>query len=215
MKRHILGRVLATVVVVSAVALMAGPDAWAGTSNFAGYTTAVVGAASADVTVPAANSLSCSSSQAGEMEFWVALLKGQYAAEAGVYVQCVKGSPLTYVAGTAGTASFRFPVNGGDAVTLSVSETATATAVTADDTTSTVNEISNFLGATTTPTVVDFGAYSISKKLPIFGPVTYSSAQVDGVPLAAPPATLHKLVRSHQGVHAGTLSSGSFTLTEV
>ena len=215
MKRHILGKVLAVVVVVSSMGLVASPDAWAGTTNFAGYTTAVVGAASANVTVPPADSVSCSSSQAGAMEFWVALLKGQYVAQAGVYVQCVKGSPLTYVAGTAGTASFRFPVNGGDVVALSVSETATATAVTADDTTSTVNEISNFLGATTTPTVVDFGAYSISKKLPIFGPVTYSSAQVDGVQLAAPPATLHKLVRSHQGVHAGTLSAGTFTVTEV
>jgi len=147
---------------------------------------------------------------------WVGLTRGQYAANAGLNVQCLRGTPLLYVSGAAGTLSFRFPVAGGDVITVTASESAAGTTVTADDTTSTVSDTANNVGTTTTNAmVVQFGATSTSKSLPNFGPVTYSSVTVDGATLAAAGATLRNLTRSHPpGVVPGPLSSGSFTLSE-
>jgi hypothetical protein len=215
MREKIACRVVAGAVVVAATALLATPAAWAGTTNFGGYVASVVASASADVTVPATNTLSCSNPNPSLVDMWVALTKGQYAANGGVNVQCIHGTPIVYVSGSAGTASFRFPVNGGDVIAVSVSETSKGTTVTAADTTSAVNETANSVGASTLPTLVQFGATSVSKILPHFGPVTYSSVTVDGAQLQPSSATLHKLSRSHPpGVVPGPLSSGSFTLKE-
>jgi hypothetical protein len=218
MNRRIACRVGAMAMVVLATGVVASPGAWAtkGIHNFGGYSAPVVGAASADITVPATSSISCSSSKSTIVDMWVALTRGQFVANAGLNVQCVHGTPITFVSGAAGTASFRFPVSGGDVIAISTLESATATSVTANDTTTNVNETANSFGATTTPpTIVQFGATSTSKMLPNFGPVTFSSVTVDGVQLDPSVVTSRKLTRSHPpGVVPGPLSSGSFTLTE-
>jgi hypothetical protein len=211
------GRVVVTGVIFVTMALAMSPDAWAKTTTFGGYVATATASASADITVPAASSITCSSTQASMIEFEVALLKGEYPAQAGLVIDCVKGSPITYVIGSVGTASVRFTVNGGDVIAISVSETGTATTLTADDTTTTVNETANFTGATTTPTGVQFGATSTAKTLPRNGPVTFSSVDVDGVQLVAANATERKLVRSKNhppGIVPGAISSGSFTLSD-
>lgn len=211
-------RVVAATMVVSAGGALVGPSASAttGIHNFGGYAAPVVASASATITVPAANTVSCSSPRASTVDMWVSLTRGQYAANAGLNVQCLRGTPLLYVSGGAGTLSFRFPVSGGDVISVMTSESATGTTVTAVDTTTTVSDTANSVGTTTiNPTVVQFGATSTSKALPNFGPVTYSSVTVDGAPLAASSATARNLTRSHPpGVVPGPLSSGSFTLTE-
>ncbi len=175
----------------------------------------MVGAASADIAVPAANSISCSSAKTSLVDLWVALTKGQYAANAGLNVECIRGTPITFVSGSAGTASFRFPVSGGDVISISTSETATSTSVTASNKTTNVNESASSLGASTGPTLVQFGAISTAKTIPNFGPVTYSSVTVDGAPLDPSVVTTRHLTRGHPpGVGPGPISSGSFTLTE-
>jgi hypothetical protein len=217
MKRTIVCRVVITAMVVSATGILAGSPAWAskGIHNFGGYSAVVVGSASADITAPAAGSTSCSSAKSSQVDVWVALTRGQFVANAGVNIQCIHGIAVTFVSGAAGTASFRFPVNGGDAISITTSETATATSVRASDTTTNVNETANSLGSSTAPSLVQFGAISTSKSLPNFGPMTFSSVTVDGTILDPSAATLRKLSRSHPpGVVPSTLSSGSFTLTE-
>ena len=218
MKRQIMCRVVAAAVVVSAMGLLASPAAWAtsGIHNFGGYSAAVTASASADITVPATSSLSCSSAQGVTVDLWVALTRGEYASNAGLNVQCIHGTPILFVSGAAGTLSFRFPVSGGDVISISVTESGAATTVTADDTTSTVSDSANFVGATTPlPSIVQFGAVSTSKAIPHFGPVTYSSVTADGTVLDSSVATSRRLTRSHPpGVGPGPLVSGSFTLTE-
>ncbi|MGH9017514.1 MAG: hypothetical protein ACRDY1_07175 [Acidimicrobiales bacterium] len=210
-------RVLVAAVIVSAPAIVAGSPAWAtkGIHNFGGYSAPVVGSASADITVPAGSSLSCASATSVTVDIWVALTQAQYAANAGLNVQCVRGTPITCVSGAAGTASFRFPVAGGDVISISTSETSTSTTVTATDTTTTVSETATSVGASTGPVLVQFGAISTSKRIPNFGPVTYSSVTVDANPVDPSAVTLRNLTRSHPpGVRPGPISSGSFTLTE-
>ena len=211
-------RVVAAAMVVSAVGTVVGPSAWAttGIHNFGGYSAPMVASASATITVPAANTISCSSPKASTIDLWVALTRGQYAANAGLNVQCLRGSPLLYVSGGAGTLSFRFPSSAETSSSISTSESATATTVTAEDMTTTVSDTANFVGTTTTnPTLVQFGGISTSKTIPNFGPVAYSSVTVDGVQLAASSATARNLTRSHPpGLVPGPLASGSFTLTE-
>jgi hypothetical protein len=217
MNKKIASRVVAIAVVVSATGVLVSPTAWAtkGIHNFGGYSAPVVGAASADITVPAASSISCSSAKTSLVEMWVALTRGAFVANAGLNVQCIHGTPITNVTGAAGTASFRFPVNGGDVISISTSETATSTSVTASDTTTGVNETANSLGSSLAPTVVQFGAISTSKTLPNFGPITYSSVTVDGAQIDPTVSTQRKLTRGHPpGVIPGALASGSFTLTE-
>ncbi len=185
MKRKIVGRVLASAMVVSAAGVVVSPGAWAtkGIHNFGGYSAPMTASASADITVPASSSISCSSARAAIVDMWVGLTRGQFAANAGLNVQCIHGTPITFVSGAAGTASFRFPVSGGDVIAISASETSTVTSVSADDTTTSVNETANSVGATPTPTIVQFGANSTSKVIPNFGPVTFSSVTVDGAPI--------------------------------
>lgn len=211
-------RVVAAAVVASAAGALVGPSAFAttGIHNFGGYAAPVVASASATITVPAASTITCSSPRATTVDMWVAITRGQYAANAGLNVQCIKGTPILFVSGAAGTVFFRFPVTGGDVISVSVSESPTATTANAVDTTSSEGDTANSVGTTTTnATVVQFGATSTSKSLPNFGPVTYSSVTVDGAPLAASSATVRNLTRSHPpGVVPGPLSAGSFTLTE-
>jgi len=217
MKKKIVCRLLATAVVVSAAGVLAGPTAWAtrGIHNFGGYSAPVVANASADITVPAASSISCSAPAASTVDLWVGLTRGQLAANAGVNIQCVHGSPIMFVSGSAGTASFRFPVFGGDVIAVSTSETASGTMATAQDTTTTVNATANSVGATVLPTIVQFGAVSTSKTIPNLGPVTYSSVTVDGTQLSSSAATARNFVRGKPpDMVPGALSSGTFTLTE-
>ncbi len=218
MKRLIMGRIVAAVMVVSAGGALVGQSAWAttGIHNFGGYAAPVTASASATITVPAADTVSCSSPRAATVDIWVGLTRGQYAANAGLNVQCLRGTPLLYVSGAAGTLSFRFPVAGGDVIEVTTSESASGTTVTAADTTTSVSDTANSVGTTTTNAmVVQFGATSTSKPIPNFGPVTLSSVTVDGSPLAGSSATARNLTRSHPpGVVPGPLSSGSFTLTE-
>jgi len=218
MNRRILGWAVVAALALTAVGAVVSPSAWAskGIHNFGGYSAPVVAAASATITVPAANTISCSSPKAATIDMWVALTRGQYAANAGFNVQCVHGSPIMFLSGAAGTLSFRFPVFAGDVISVTVSESAAATIVTAQDMTTTVSDSANSLGTTaTTPTVVQFGATAISKTLPVFGPVTYSSITVDGAPIDSSTVTSRNLTRSHPpNVLPGPLSSGSFTLTE-
>jgi hypothetical protein len=217
MKRKIMCRVVVAAMVVSATGALASPSAWAtkGIHNFGGYSAPVIATASADITVPATDTISCSSAKSAIVDTWVALTRGQYAANAGLVVKCAVGSELTYIAGAAGTLSFRFPVNGGDVISIAVSETATATTVTAVDTTTSVSDSANFIGATILPTIVQFGATSTTKTFPSFGSEVFSSAEVDGAPLGTAPTTLRKLTRSHPpNVVPGPISSGSFSLSE-
>jgi len=217
MSRRLTGRFVVVAVVVSATAVVTSPGAWAtkGIHNFGGYSAPVTASASADITVPSASSVSCSSAKSAIVDTWVALTRGQYAANAGLVIKCAVGSPLIYVAGAAGTLSFRFPVNGGDVISIAVSETPTATTVNAVDTTDGVSDAANFIGATTAPTIVQFGATSTTKSFPTFGPETFSSIVVDGTTLSSSSATMRKLTRSHPpNVVPGPLSSGSFTLSE-
>jgi hypothetical protein len=216
--RRIMCRFVATAMVVSATAVLTGPAAFAtkGIHNFGGYAAPVVANASATITVPAANSISCSSTKAINVDMWVALTRGQYAANAGLVVKCTGGSALTYISGDAGTVSFRFPVSPGDVVDVSVSESASGTTVSATDTNSTVSDTASYVGVTTPTTmIVQFGATSTSKAIPNFGPVTYNAMTVDGAPIVASSATQRNLSRSHPpGAIPGPLSNGSFTLTE-
>jgi hypothetical protein len=217
MKGKMLGRVVSVVVVVAATGLLASPPAWAttGIHNFGGYSAPVIANASADITVPAAGSMSCSSTTTAMVDSWVALTRGQYASNAGIGVKCSRGSSTAFVLGAAGTLSFRFPVNGGDVISVSVSETATATTVTAVDTTTSVSDAAVSVGATILPTIVQFGATSTTRTLPVFGPETYTNVTVDGTQLAPSSATLRKLNRSHPpNAIPGPLASGSFTLSE-
>ncbi len=212
-----MSRVVAIAMVISAGGVVTSPGAWAtlGIHNFGGYSAPVVGTASADITVPAASSLSCSSPKSTTVDIWVALTRGAFVANAGLDIQCVKGAPITYVSAAAGTATFRFPVYGGDVISISTSETAQGTSVTATDTTTSVNATANSVGSPTTPTIVQFGATSTSTSVPNFGPVTYSSVTVDGAQLSPSVVTLRKLSRSHPpDVIPGPLSGGSFTLAE-
>jgi hypothetical protein len=217
MKKKIMGRVVVTATVILTMVLLAGPDAWANTTVFGGYVAPATASASGDLTVPASSSITCRSTMAASVKFSLGLSKGQYPISAGFVVQCIKGSPIIYVAASAGTASFRFAANGGDVIAVSMSETASATTVTATDTTTTVNETANFTGATSAPSDAVIGASTTTKSLPLCGPVTFSSLQVDGSPLVSSEATSHKLIRakSHApGEDPGPLSSGSFTLTQ-
>jgi hypothetical protein len=204
--------------VVSAMAVLTGPAAFAtkGIHNFGGYAAPVVASASATITVPSATSISCASTKQINVDMWVALTRGQYAANAGLMVKCTAGSALTFISGDAGTVSFRFPVNAGDIVDLSVSESASGTTATATDTTSTVSDTANYVGVTTpTAMVVQFGATSTTKAIPNFGPVTYNAVTVDGSQIVPSSATQRVLSRSHPpGAVPGPLSNGSFTLTE-
>jgi len=61
MTRRIMYRVFAAAMVVSATGAVVGPSAWAttGIHNFGGYAAPVVASASATITVPAANTISC------------------------------------------------------------------------------------------------------------------------------------------------------------
>jgi hypothetical protein len=217
MKRKIMCRVVATAMVVSATGVLASP-AWAskGIHNFGGYAAPVVATVSGTITVPAADSISCASTKAINVDLWVALTRGQYAANAGLVVKCTGGSPLTYISGDAGTVSFRFPVSAGDVVNVTTSESASGTSVTADDTTSTVNDTANYVGVTApTAMIAQIGATSTSKSIPNFGPTTFSNIMVDGTQLAASSATQRNLSRSHPpGAIPGPLAGGAFTLTE-
>jgi hypothetical protein len=207
--------VVVTIVVLFAAEVITSAPAWAKDSNFGGYAAPVVGSVSADITLPAASTFSCTSPSTDSVDVWASLTRGEYPANAGVIVECVKGAPVTFVAGAAGTGSFRFSVAPGDVVSVSMSETTSGTKVSAIDTTSGVNATLSYLGTSTGPTVAQFGATSTSKVLPHFGTVTYSSCTVDGSPLTSAEATTRKLVRSHPPVEVpGPISGGSFTLTQ-
>jgi hypothetical protein len=206
--------VVLTVLVVAAAELLTTTPAWAKDSNFGGYAAPVVATVSADITVPASSSLDCTTPSFAGVDLWVALTRGEYPANGGVNIDCEKGQPIAFASGAAGAGTFRFPVNGGDVISVSASETASQTTVTTTDTTTGVTDTLTYLGASTGPTVAQFGATTTTKTLPIFGDVTYSSCMVDGSTLTASQVTARKLVHSHQGVVPGAFSGGSFTLTE-
>jgi hypothetical protein len=213
--RRATASVVVIVVVLLAAEVMTSAPAWAKDSNFGGYSAPVTGSVAADIALPAASTFSCTTPKTVTVDLWASLTRGQYVANAGVNVECVKGVPVTFVSGAAGTGSFRFSVAPGDIVSVSMSETPTGTTVNATDTTSGVNATLNYLGTSTGPTIAQFGATSTSKVLPHFGAVTYSSCTVDGNPLTSSEATLRKLVRSHPPVEVpGPISGGSFTLTQ-
>ena len=192
----------------------------------AGFTNATPAGDASDattVTVPTATCPDASAGLAGGVTIWDSTEPpvssvGQAPASAVLQVQCVKGSIVYYVSATVGLAQFRFPVEPGDSVNLSVGQTDGVVTAAATDTTSSTTESASAPVASPGGVPLDevLGVTSGATELPTVtgGQIDFSGTSVDGSTLsdAAVPTDLVK--KNATVLTASSPTGGAFTVTQ-
>ncbi len=175
---------------------------------------------STTLVVPAATCSSASSGLNSGVTIWDSPSPpvssvAQSPAGAELQIQCLKGSLIEFVSASAGLASFRFPVNAGDSVNLSASQSGgTATASATDTTTATTESASS--AASGTPALEVLGATNGGTTLPVIigGSIGFSAASFDGTTLSDAAVPINMVRKNTTVLTTSASSSGAFTITQ-